>query len=161
LGNKYNNEYSFYNSIHDVLSKEEIIPGNLSVPSLCEDLGIKMKEDINLNTRSIKKICKNLVIAHEGSGADNVLDSDSDSEQARQLSAKTVLDGLNVITVQRDCNNHYDIEYVKHNKDSNYVIMMKEGHVYRPVYDRKTESGLFDKTSKVVKYLIKNGEKLS
>jgi SAM-dependent methyltransferase len=145
--NNYDDEYSLINSVHNILRNHGIIPKSLRVGELCRDLGINILKDVNLENGDLKDICKRTVIKHE-------LDNNR---------SETVLNGLNIAMVERDCNDHYDIEYItnkkKLSKDDKFVILMKEGHLYKPIYNND-RNGLFNKDDDIVKFLLNNGENI-
>jgi hypothetical protein len=149
----YNDDYSFINSVHNILRSHKLIPGSLKVGRMCKDLGIGLAKDIDVEYEYIKNVCKNSVIQHEVDVAEG------------QSEYQVVLNGLNVVTVERDCNDHYDIEYVtKKNKPSkydNYIVLMKEGQLYKPVYDKKLNRGIFQKKDDLVRYLLESGEQVT
>jgi len=144
--NNYNNEYSFFNSIHNILQSHKLIPKSIKVSDMCQDFGLNVLKDYELDHRDIKKVCKKSVIKHEFS----------------ETESKIVLSGLNIVTVERDCNNHYDIEYTtaskKPSKYDAYVILMKEGHLYKPIYDNTKNTGIFKASDEIVNFIKENGE---
>lgn len=155
----HNSKYSFLNGIYGILSSNKLIP-EIGSNAMCNDLGIKYSTDIDLmsNSKRIKKVCTNIVIDHE---------FDNPKAPGKTVT-KTVLDGLNVITVSRDCNNHYDIEYIrktskKKSKKDDYVILIKDGPRFLPLC-RKEENGktsIFKGSDDLIKYLTKNGEDIT
>ena len=166
--------YSFMNSIHDILVESKIVPHSLNMRNICKDLGIKQSNDNNLDLKYVKNLCKNMIICNEEEESLNNnknIDSDSEfemGEAGRNTVIKTVLDGLNIVTVQRDCNNHYDIEYVRKNSKNSkgkYAVLIKDGNYFRPLYQKNETSnsstGLFDRSNDVVSYLLDNGENVT
>lgn len=147
--NNYNNEYSFLNSIHNILRSHKLIPKTTKVDDMCKDLGMDILKDVELDSKDIKNVCKKSVIYHE----------------LKESISKPVLNGLNIVTVERDCNNHYDIEYMTINKkpsgSDKYVLLMKEGHLYKPIYDNTKNSGIFKGSDEIVDFVLENGESMA
>lgn len=154
--NNYDDDYSFINSIHNLFRSHKLIPKTIKVGDMCKDLGVDILKDTELGYSDIKNMCEKSIIHHE---MENV-----NSEQSRPVS-KTVLNGLNIVTVERDCNSHYDIEYItrktKPTKTDKYVVLMKEGHLYKPVYDNINKKGIFKRTDDIVNFLLDNGEHIT
>lgn len=142
---KYDNEYSFINSIHHILKHNGIIPKYISVKKMCNDLDIDYMNDLDINP---VEIGKSIIITH-------IVDKNK-----KQIEEK-ILNGLNIFIIERDCDNNYDITLYKKGKTINKlddnIIIMKEGSLYVPVYyieNDNTYSGLFDKTHDVIKRLL-------
>ena len=147
--NTYNNNNSFMNSIHQVLHTHNVIPNTLKVNRLYNDFGLSVIPDSNIDNKMMKKICKSFVINHDVNGK-----------------SKKILNGLNIINVERDCNDHYDINYItrtqKQTKNDKYIILMKEGQLYKPIYKKQNTDnlGLYNNNDDIIQYLIENGEKI-
>jgi hypothetical protein len=128
----YNNKYSFMNSIHHILKNHEIIPHTLTPYQFFNDMGLEIKNDDNIK-KEIKNIGKNIIIYHEN----------GDNKKQK------ILDGLNILLVERDCNDEFDAKLIakskqdKENENSNAIIIMKEGNWYVPIYhiNKNKENG--------------------
>ena len=154
---KTDSNRSLINSIHTVLTKNKIIP-EISSKTMCKELGINMVNDVKLDEKKLKKICKSIVIDH----------SVDDPNNLDGTITENVLDGLNIITVSLDCNNHYDIEYINKKRsvgnknNEKYVILMKEGVRYYPLYEKeKNDIGIFSGNDDLVTYLTENGTNIT
>jgi hypothetical protein len=143
----YNNNYSFMNSIHHVLRSHQIIPASLNPNQFYRDMNVEMKEDLEIGgDHGIKKIVKNIVVY----------------TQDHKDEIEKVIDGLNVIIAERDCNDEFDVKLIKkNNKDNNEsqaVIIMKEGNWYAPIYaideKSKEKNGIFDMDDTTIKTLF-------
>jgi SAM-dependent methyltransferase len=147
----YNDEFSFLNSIHNVLKSHKLIPKNIKVDELFEDLDIDIMKDIDLSHKDMKKICKKTIINH-------------DIGEGSQSRMKTVLDGLNIALVERDCNDHYDIEYVTNKKRTKkgdkFIVLMKEGHLYKPIYDNENKTGIYRYGDDMVDFILGMGDQI-
>jgi SAM-dependent methyltransferase len=141
---EYDNNYSFFNSIHHILRSQKVIPKSLPPQKLYKDLGILCKKDIELD--NVDKIAKKIIIEHD-------IDGDK----------LNILNGLNMFIIERNDKNTYDINYIKKNKKltdtDKSVILLKEGYLYSPLYhiDPKTNKniGFLNSNSDVVKKLLK------
>jgi hypothetical protein len=132
---KYNDSYSFMNSIHYILRSHEIIPKSLDVKEFYKEHGIKMIKDADLTETSKKKICKSIQISHEF----------SDDE-------KSVVDGINVQLFE----NNKVKDYVKLTGKRKSVVLVKEDGIFNPVYVKydgekhgmfRPENNILDKVS--------------
>jgi hypothetical protein len=114
------NTNSYFSSIHNILQNDEYVPKQVSSDELFKDLNIKLKSDEKLDDTDIEIINKNIKI--------NV-----------ELGKKTLdsINGLQLIKVDVDCNNNYDINTIgkkKQSKKDKYVILIQDGTHYRPIY---------------------------
>jgi hypothetical protein len=140
----YDNEYTFFNSIHHIMRNQRIIPKTIFANKLYKDLGIEMKKDIDLD--SFNKISRKIIIEH--------ITEDDKSE--------IIVDGLNIFVVERDCNDNYDIDLIKKDKkikdDDLSIILMKEGYLYVPLYSIDKETGkrvgIMKTTNQIVQQMI-------
>jgi SAM-dependent methyltransferase len=142
---EYNNEYSFFNSIHHIFRSQKVIPKTLPPHKLYQDLGLKLKKDTDID--NFDKIAKKLVVEHD-------LDDGKTS---------IVVNGLNMFIVERNEENMYNIDYIKKNKKmldtDKSIILLKEGQLYSPLYhiDQETHKnvGFLNSNSDIVKNLLK------
>jgi hypothetical protein len=131
---------SYYNSIHNILSNQNIIPNTLDSKTFYKDLGIKVLSDDKLSDKKISSLNKTIQIEHQ---------SDNKS--------KLVVDGLSSIIVEKDCNGFYDISRVgKFSSNEQAVILYKENNMYRPVYrlENEKKTGLFSLSDPLIKTLV-------
>jgi SAM-dependent methyltransferase len=110
---KYDDSYSFMNSIHYILRSHEIIPKSLSVGGFYKEHEIKMVRDIDLTDASMKKICKSIKISHE-----------------IEKNSKSVVDGINVQLFE----NNKVKDYVKLKGERKSVVLVKDDGIFNPVY---------------------------
>lgn len=144
----YDPEYSFQNSIHNILRNGGVIPKPVKVEELFRDLGLKLVKDEDLSENLMEKIAGNVIINHEvptGGG---------------KIKNQLVVNGLNVFVVERDCNNQYDIELVEGKAGvKSSVILMREGLVYNPVYYVNPQTGgrqgILDDDEELVREMLK------
>jgi SAM-dependent methyltransferase len=143
----YDNDYSFMNSIHHILRSHQIIPQTLNPSQFYEDMGLHMKNDLSFNDdKDIKNVGKNIVIYHQDGGSNG--------------KKEKIIDGLNIIVAERDCNDEFDVKLVKKSKkdDSNAIIIMKEGQWFVPIYaiddNTNQKNGIFDMNDDLIKNLI-------
>ena len=124
---KYDEAYSFMNSIHYVLKSHEIIPKTLKQGEFFKEHGLKMVKDIDLTDKLMKKICKQIKIEHEF------------SEGIGQ--SQMVVDGLNI----RILKDNKLTDLINLSPKNKSIVFAKEDGVFNPVYV-KTEGnkhGLF------------------
>lgn len=144
----YNNEYSFMNSIYHVLRSQDVIPKSLSAAQFYSDMNIEMINDGEITNDKIKEIAKNIIIYHE-----------EDDKKTKMLN------GLNIVLTERDCNDEFDIDVIKRKKklsENDYcVIIMREGNWYVPIYsinknnNKEEKNGLFCVDDDVVRRFVK------
>ena len=83
------------------------------------DLSIKIKADDKLDETDMEIINKNIKIDVE-------------------LGKKTLdsINGLQLIKIDIDCNNNYDISTIgkKKNKNNKYIVLIQDGSHYRPIF---------------------------
>lgn len=142
-----NSNNSFMNSIHHILRSHQIIPQSITPQQFYRDLELDLKKDSELTKDlSIKKIAKNIVVHHQSGGGDEL---------------ETVIDGLNVVLVQRDCNNDYNMNLIKKSSkidDSQVVVILKENDWYAPIYAidpfTQEKNGIFEMDDEVIGMLL-------
>jgi DNA-directed RNA polymerase subunit L len=139
----YDSNYSFVNSIHRILTSHGIIPKSISVEEFAKEYDVDMKKDSKINSKFIKKLGSKLEINHDIEGK-----------------IRNVMDGLNFYIVERDCNNHYDIDCYHSKSNTKSMIMMREGDSYRPIMkvQNKKRKGIFKNSDKLIDYLNENGK---
>lgn len=130
----YNKDYSCINSIHHILRNQGIIPKTITPKKLCRDLNLDMIKDIDMDKELLYKLIKNIIIEHEGENGN----------------IETIINGLNVFLIERNCNDEFDIELIsKNNKnkiksqDKN-IILMREGLWYVPIYHIDKSDGKYN-----------------
>lgn len=132
---EYHPDYSFLNSVHNVLRNAGFIPKTVSGEELFRDLDIEMRRDEDLDGGYMEEVSRKIVIRHEmpleGGG----------------FRSKCVVDGLGFFVVERDCNNEYDIDMFgsRGGGDGGDVkkcsLLMREGDMYAPIYCVDAKSG--------------------
>lgn len=147
----YDDNYSMINSIHKILVSHSILPKSLSVNEFISDMGLKLIEDHEISEDYLHDITKKSVINNE------IVDDEGGSK------VQNVLNGLNIIFVERDCNNFYDITYStkKNCKSSDRaIVLMKEGGLYKPLLRKEPKGirGIFKLKDQMIEHLIENGE---
>lgn len=129
-----NNNYSLMNSIHHVLRNQKIIPKTLTPQKFYSDMGIDMKNDTDIfKGGNLKNICKKIIVDH----------------QDENEKIKNVINGINLMIVERDCNNDLVPDLMEKGGGNETLIIMKDGSWYSPLYlinkESKEKSGLFGK----------------
>jgi SAM-dependent methyltransferase len=142
----YDNEYSFMNSIHRVLTSHKMIPKTISVQEFVEDMGFEYTKDINIDDKFMKTFGKKVIIKHE-------VDTKN----------KIIMNGLNFYLVEPDCNSHYDIESIscgKKNSRLKNMILMKEETGFVPIMkiNKEGKKGLFAMDDDLLTYLDDNSD---
>jgi len=151
--NNYDNEFSFINSVHKLLVSHAIIPKSVSVDNFVKDIGLNVVNDSMVDDDYIKKLVNKTVINHE------IVD-----DETGKTSNQKVIDGLNVIFVERDCNNFYDsTSYLKSNPkktDRSIVVMREGGGLYKPLLMKceKGIKGIFKLNDPLIQNLIGNSD---
>lgn len=144
----YNNDYSCINSIHHILKNTQIIPKHVGSNELCSDLGINLIKDKHINKKDLQAMASKIIIEHEIENKNNNVVSD------------TVVDGLNIFVVERNCNDEFEVDLLqkgkKINNNDHSILLMKEGDFYVPVYLVRDDirNGIFKMNDPFVKYLM-------
>lgn len=116
---------SYYSSVFELLKNDEVVPNETSATELYKDLGIKLVPDDRLDRDDMYVLTKKLKIEHE-------------VKKGSVLKKQMVLNGLNIFTVELDCNGHYDVNLVSKNDKLNLkdksIILIQEGTHFRPVF---------------------------
>jgi SAM-dependent methyltransferase len=140
---EYNNDYSYFNSIHQLMRSHKIIPKHVKPDEMYGDFGIKIIDDKDLKPSDIRTMAQKISISHTVKSESNV-----------------VIDGLNVFVVERDCNDDYDIDfYGKAKSSKRAIILMKEGDLYLPIYHIESDGrkkGLFKMSDPLVGWMLEN-----
>jgi hypothetical protein len=118
------NDYSLFNSIHNVLQEHGIIPKSVSDSKLYKDLNINILKDKDIDKNNINKILKKIIIQNELEKNDKII-------------TKKVIDGLNLYVVE--CGNSIDefklnVINGSDKKNSKTIVLMKEKDLYKPIY---------------------------
>lgn len=140
----YDSKYSFINSVHRTLTSHGIVPKSVNVEEFIDELGFEYTKDSKINSKFIKNLGSKLEINHDIDGK-----------------VKKILDGLDFYVVERDCNNHYDIDCYYSKGNTKSMVMMREGDSYRPLMkvDKNKKKGIFKNKDDLVDYLKENGKK--
>ena len=126
---------SLFRSIHEVLQTHKIIPKSEKYKDFYKSLNIKIPRSTSkvlYNKEAIEELGNKIVIQHE----------------LEDGSVKKVLEGISVITIEKNDNKYNIDKPSKFNKAN--ILLLKEGNMYTPVYKIDKE---FDK-----KGLFKNSE---
>jgi hypothetical protein len=131
LNSKYNDKYSFLNSIHHILKSTDAIPQTLSPIDLFSDLQITMIEDSKLTKKDIMSIGKKVKIYNKIGNIEN-----------------TVCDGLIINYFE----NNAIIKNNTRNKISKQIILSLKDNLYEPVFfldESDKKIGLFEYDDKI------------
>lgn len=138
----YDNSFSLQNSIHHVLQTHNIIPSSVVEDELFNDLKINMIDDYKLDNIEIKKLLNRIKIEH----------------QLTDDKFKTVIDGIDICTFERNVNNSYRSNLIKCGKDDAKIItLIKEGQLYKPLYItiKEQKQAIFEQNNILINELIK------
>lgn len=153
---RYNNEFSCTNSLHHIMRSHKIIPKSISPQRFYSDLGLGPIPDEKVNDK-LPLIAKKMVVENEV----------QDTKNPGKSRVTTMIDGVNIFIVERDCNDSYDVDLVKKensakiSKSDLSVILMKEGQWYVPLYfkdDDDKKIGLFETSHPVIQKLLEEVE---
>lgn len=122
---KYDDDYSLYNSIHHVLMTQKIIPKTESMQELFKELNVKIRKNNKITKNTIKSIGDKLIFSHE-----------------TEKEIKNVLDGVDIVIVEKDCNDEIDVEH-SNEKNTKKILILKENDKYVPLYS-SNKTGIFD-----------------
>ena len=145
--NLYNDEYSFMNSIHHIMKKCKVIPQSITPNDFYKDIGIDFEKDIGVNNEKIRNVAKKIHIYH--------MDETTNKKEK-------IIDGLNIILIERDCNNDPDVTFIQKFKQINdnelVIIIMKDGDLYVPIYENNNSdnvrNGIFNIKNNMIHNLI-------
>lgn len=135
-------KHSFYDSIHDILQTNKIIPSSVGVETFYNDLDINIIDDDELTKKSINNLNKRLSVEH-------TFDDHSD----------VVLNGLNIVVIEKDCDGINTSVYSKGRKkinpDNKGILLMYDGATYKPMYKVKDNkiNGMF-RSNKIKNMLL-------
>ncbi|CAH6421376.1 mRNA capping enzyme [uncultured virus] len=141
-------EYSFLNSIFDILKNEKKIPETLNLMDFLKDIKLSLLKDNEISDDKINMICKNLVIAHENTDKETKLD--------------VVLNGLNIFIMNKDCDDD-DYQFNNFGKSGKFnknipSIFLFKTNKYHPVYSITKEgniNGIFDNKLNFIRKILK------
>lgn len=150
----YNNEFSCTNALHHIMRSHKIIPKTITPQKFYSDLGIGGIKDNNVDNK-LSVISKKMIVENEI----------VDSKDPDKVKITTMIDGVNIFLVERDCNDFYDVDVVKKSnkigKNDLSVILMKEGNWYVPIYYKGEDDkkiGLFETSHSVIQKLLEEVE---
>lgn len=135
-------QYSFINSVHDIIQTSGLIPETVTVDQFMNDIDFGTVRDDEINSEKIRQLCTNCVIGHENTTSDQHVN--------------TVLNGLNIIIQDEKGTRAYG----KNNKlmASNPTIIIVKEEEYKPMYRSSGEDhleGLFKTRSKVIQDFVR------
>jgi SAM-dependent methyltransferase len=144
----YDIHSSLIGSIHKILASHSMIPKSINVKQFTKDQDIEFRTDVDADNTYIKDLVTGLNFDHEIN--DKIVN---------------VMNGMDLYLVERDCNNYYDVEYIKganNKKNGRAILLMKENLLYKPVMRREEKGirGMFKLNDPLVKYLETNGTEL-
>lgn len=130
------NGYSLMEAIHDVLMNDRIIP-NISVDNFWTDMNCSLVMDNGLNDDVVHDICSKLIIKHQ-----------------IKKEIETVLDGISVMVLKRDCDGQITSELYGNSND--VILLYYVDDKYCPIYRlarNKQYNGIFDGNTKLIQIL--------
>ncbi|AYV78765.1 MAG: mRNA capping enzyme [Edafosvirus sp.] len=120
------NNYSYQSALLDILKSNDIVPDSSSVPSFYdEELKIGLVLDSDLDDNKMTSINKKLQIDHEIG-----------------KKKKSILNGVNVFILEKDCNDYTDVKLLEKNDREPYVVLYYDGDKYAPVYRKISEGSM-------------------
>jgi SAM-dependent methyltransferase len=132
--------FTFQEALYTAIQGEKYIPKNVSLHEFYNDIGIGLQPDNIIDTDTIVNMASMIQIGNEHEGK-----------------VKTVLNGLNILVLEKDCDGDLNIEgYGKKNKLSKKdktVILYKDENGYHTFYTSSLNS-IFNATDKFVKKII-------
>jgi hypothetical protein len=152
-------KYSLLSSIHDILVNSNIIPKNNSFEELYNDINYKLCDDHDITHKQLTKLCKSLIIDHKVTKDEVNIDSISPESNTDKI--QNILNGLNIIILEKDCDNDPIISTFS--KQSTFdttcptVLIFKSNEQYSPIYKKRNDGvydGLFDTKIKLIKRLL-------
>jgi len=145
---EYNNSYSCFSAIHQLLKSHKIIPKHITPEEMFGDFKIDLKDDKSINISELNNAGKKIIIEHSNEDGTEIL---------------PVINGLNIFVVERNCNDDYDVDVqLINNKKTNSskdkaIILMKEGDLYVPMYQIQEDGrkrGIFKMNDTLIKQMI-------
>ena len=136
------NEYSLFNSIHEVLQTHKIIPKGETFKNLFKSLEIpipRKNSKVLYDNKALHELGKKIVIEHELDGGNK----------------KKIIDGLSIITVEKTSSGLKVDKPKKLNKAN--IALLKEGNMYRPIYTIDKEfnkKALFKQNEELIEKLF-------
>jgi len=139
-------EFSLHRSIHDILQNEGVIPKSIKFDAFYKDMNHNIIEDGKINKTNLSKLVNELTIGHD----------DSDT-------TKVVLDGINLILLEKECNGLDISTYCKNGKfnaNTPSIILYNDGSFYNPIYRVKDgkNNGLFDSRMKFIRKIVRDAD---
>lgn len=146
-------EYSFYNSVYDVLKTNDIIPNTLKLDEFYKDVNLNLVKDSSLRTNSIRKLCNSLVIGHETSKKDVDL----------------AINGVNILILENgnnDGSNNILVKTIGKNKNKistkdPSIILYKDKNSYCPIYRSKEGNlnGIYNSKMRFIRKILNDSNK--
>jgi hypothetical protein len=167
---------SYLKTIHDILQNEQMIPNSTDMDTFYKEMKLIVKDDDELTYIDKQKLSKNIKINHEvtvSKKSKKELSESSTSEfslvdDKMELKNMVVLNGLNVFTIDVDCNGMHDVTIAnksntnKISKKDKSIILINEGGMYRPCYKitgNGNMCGIYDNNDAIINTLINNASK--
>jgi len=169
-------ESSYSKRIHDVLQNDKIIPNSTGVDTFYKEMKLSVKEDNALTYADKQKISKNIKISHDVLVAKKLKKEVSESSASefglsdtkQEYKNIVALNGLNVFTINLDCNGMYDVTVAnkrstnKISKKDKSIILINDGDMYKPCYKIIGDGnirGIYDNDDEIINILVKNASK--
>ena len=124
-------DYTFFEGIYNVLHENEYIPKSLSMNNFYGDMKVDVVIDENVSESIIKNVCKKIKVTHDYDGK-----------------IVTALNGLNIMILERDCDDEILIEIYNKKHSKNTVVLYKDNG-YHPLYNDKMKSIYGNKSSMI------------
>ena len=153
-------EYSLLMSIYDILTSSNIVPTSVSFEEFYNDIKYEICSDVQATNTKIKQLCKSLIIEHELT-SDNISNYTTDTVNVKNTNNKNALNGINIIVIEKDCDDDAIINTFSKKKSLDRsiptVLLLKTDGQYKPIYrirDENVFDGLFDTRTKLIKRLV-------
>ena len=144
----YNSQNSLLNSIHKIMVSHSMIPKSVKVREFVEHQDAEFRNDVEADEEYIRELASKFTIDHDVEGK-----------------VQRVMNGVNVYILERDCNNFYDVSFVKgcsNKKEGRAIVLMKEGLLYKPMMRREEKGtrGMFKLSDPLIKHFESTGDEL-
>jgi hypothetical protein len=142
-----NKDYTYNESLYHLMRTHKFIPKNVSFNEFAGDFNL-VDSDNDLTNDKISEINKKMIIEHQVGKKDTI-------------KKETVLEGINTIIIEKDCNDMYDVDKISGSiKSDKSIILVKEGNMFSPLYkkykNKKTYTGIFNNDDTIIEELIQN-----
>ncbi len=127
------NNNTFVESLFDIFLSQKIIPSSMTLKELKSDLDLNF-DDSKITNDSIYNMCKKIVIKHD-------IKDPSGSKKAIKI-----IDGLNTVLIEKDCNGQFDVDYIEDAKNNKSIVLYRDNNKFKPIYQKMGNKyqGLFN-----------------